>query len=99
MADGRELHQIEYRHHPTKDLSPVASSLPPEALPQWNLWIRSWVRHPVADRLSESACYQLLPSGQAALAWRYWDQRSVERRDGTRRRPLDSRVLVGSASV
>jgi hypothetical protein len=39
------------------------------------------------------------PVGQAALAWRYWDQRSVERRDGTRRRPLDSRVLVGSASV
>src|SRR5581483_8224290 len=39
------------------------------------------------------------PSGQAALAWRYWDERAASRDDGTRGRPLVSRVLVGPVSV
>jgi hypothetical protein len=100
MAGAQDLHQIEYRHHPVRDLSPVASSMSsPDSLRAWDSRIRAWVRHPHADRLAESACYQLLPNGQAALAWRYWDQRAAERADGTRGRPLVSRVLVGPASV
>jgi hypothetical protein len=99
MADGQELHQIEYRHHETKDLSPVASSMSAESRRGWDSQIRPWVRQPDAAGLSESACYQLLANGQAALAWRYWDQRAVERGDGTRGRALVSRVLVGQASV
>lgn len=100
MADAQDLHQIEYRHHQTRDLSPVASSMSsPDSLRAWDSWIRAWVRHPHAEGLSESVCYQVLPNGQAALAWRYWDQRAAERADGTRGRPLVSRVLVGQASV
>jgi hypothetical protein len=99
MADAQELHQIEYRHHQTKDLSPVASSMSAESVRQWDARIRTWVRHPHADRLSESVCYQVLPNGQAALAWRYWDRRAAERADGTRGRPLVSRVLVGQSNV
>jgi hypothetical protein len=100
MADAHDLHQIEYRHHQTRDLSPVASSMPSsESLRGWDSWIRTWVRHPHADRLSESVCYQVRSTGKAALAWRYWDQRAAERADGTRGRPLVSRVLVGHESV
>ena len=100
MADGQDLHQIEYRHHQTRDLSPVATSMPSsESLRGWDSWIRTWVRHPHADRLSESVCYQVRSTGKAALAWRYWDQRAAERADGSRGRPLVSRVLVGQESV
>jgi hypothetical protein len=100
MSTKQDLHQIEYRHHQTRDLSPVASSMSsPDSLRAWDSRIRTWVRHPHADRLSESVCYQVLPSGQAALAWRYWDKRAAERADGTRGRPLVSRVLVGPAGV
>jgi hypothetical protein len=99
MPDGQELQQIEYRHHETRDLSPIASSMSVQSRRGWDSQIRHWVRHPDADRLSESVCYQILPNGQAALAWRYWDQRAVQREDGTRGRPLVSRVLVGQASV
>jgi hypothetical protein len=100
MADARDLHQIEYRHHPTRDFSPSASSLSSaEALRPWDSLIRSWVRHPHADRLSESVCYQVFPDELAALAWRYWDQRAAGRADGGRGRPLVSRVLVGPTSV
>jgi hypothetical protein len=100
MADALDLHQIEYRHHQTKDLAPVAKSMSAESLRGWDSRIHAWVRHPHADTLSESVCYQVYPTGQqAALAWRYWDQGAVERADGTKGRPLVSRVLVGQASV
>jgi hypothetical protein len=100
MAGARDLHQIEYRHHQTNDLSPVASSMTSrESLAGWDSRIRAWVRHPHADKLSESACYQVFPNGQAALAWRYWDARAASRQDGTTGRPLVSRVLVGPAGV
>ena len=100
MADARDLHQIEYRHHQTNDLSPVASSMTSrESLAAWHSRIRAWIRHPYADNLSESACYQAFSNGQAALAWRYWDEQAAHREDGTRGRPLVSRVLIGSASV
>ena len=100
MADSQDLHQIEYRHHQTKDLSPVASSMTSrESLAGWDARIRAWVRHPDADMLSESACYQVFSNGQAALAWRYWDARVASREDGTLGRPLVSRVLVGPVSM
>lgn len=100
MADGLDLHQIEYRHHQTKDLAPVAKSMSSESLRGWDSRIHAWVRHPYADTLSQSVCYHVFPNGQqAALAWRYWDQGAVERADGTKGRPLVSRVLVGQASV
>ena len=57
------------------------------------------MRHPNVDAPSESACYQLFPSGTAALAWRYRDWRVAERGDGAQGRPLVSRVLVGQASA
>ncbi len=78
MADARGLHQIEYRHHQTNDLSPVASSMTSrESLAAWHTRISAWVRHPHADNVSESACYQVFPNGQAALAWRYYDERAA----------------------
>jgi hypothetical protein len=99
VADAQDLHQIEYRHHQTKDLSPVASSMSRESVAGWDARIRAWVRHPHSDTLSESVCYQVYPNGSAALAWRYWDRRAAVRADGSHGRPLVSRVLVGSASV
>lgn len=100
MADVQDLHQIEYRHHQTNDLSPVASSMPSkESQNAWDSRIRAWVRHPHSEILSESVCYQVFSNGQAALALRYWDEEAASRADGTHGRPLVSRVLVGSASV
>jgi hypothetical protein len=99
MPDAQDLNQIEYRHHPTRDLSPAASSMSPQSRSAWHAQIRAWVRHPHDERLSESACYQVFPNGSAALAWRYWDERAAERADGSRGRPLVSRVLAGPASV
>jgi hypothetical protein len=99
MADAQDLHQIEYRHHQTRDLSPVASSMSRESVSGWDARIRAWVRHPHSDTLSESVCYQVYPNGAAAMAWRYWDSRVAVRADGSHGRPLVSRVLVGPASV
>jgi hypothetical protein len=99
MVDTQDLHQIEYRHHQTKDLSPVASSMSRESVLGWDARIRAWVRHPHSETLSQSVCYQVFPNGAAALAWRYWDERAAVRADGSRGRPLVSRVLVGQAGV
>jgi hypothetical protein len=99
MPDAQDLNQIEYRHHPTRDLWPVASSMSAQSRSSLHAQIRAWVRHPHDERLSESACYQLLANGNAALAWRYWDERAAERADRTRGRPLVTRVLAGAASI
>jgi hypothetical protein len=100
VAEERDIiHQIEYRWHDRRDLSPVASTMSQESLRGWDSWIRAWVRHPHADCLRQSVCYQLLPTGRAALAWRYEDWQAAEREDGTRGRPLVSRVLAGQASL
>jgi hypothetical protein len=93
------IHQIEYRWHDRKDLSPIASTMSPDSLRGWDSWIRTWVRHPHVEGLGESVCYQIDHStGRAALAWRYEDWQAADRADGTRGRPLVSRVLTGSAS-
>src|SRR6266700_2450418 len=99
MVDTQDLHQIEYRHHQSRDLSPVASSMSRESVLGWDGRIRAWVRHPLSETLSESACYQVFPNGAAALAWRYWDRQAAVRADGTHGRPLVSRVLIGQAGV
>lgn len=100
MADAEDvLHQIEYRWRDRRDLAPVASTMSPESLHGWDSWIRTWVRHPHIDGLWESLCYQVLPNGRAALAWRYDDRGAAEREDGTRGGPLVSRVLVGRARL
>jgi hypothetical protein len=99
MADAQDLHQIEYRHHQTRDLSPVASSMSRESVSGWDARIRAWVRHPHSETLSESVCYQVYPNEKAAMAWRYWDSRAAVRADGSHGRPLVSRVLVGPVSV
>src|SRR5260370_999607 len=69
-----------------------------EAVQGWDARIRAWVRHPHSENLSESACYQVFPNGMAALAWRDWDEQAALRADGSRGRPLVSRVLVGLAT-
>ena len=100
MTDARDVvHQIEYRWDPVKDMSPVASSMPPDVTQGWDLRIRPWVRHPNVDAPSESVCYQVLPAETVALAWRYRDRQAAEREGGTHGRPLVSRVLVGPASL
>jgi uncharacterized protein with LGFP repeats len=99
MSVVRDLDQIEYRHHPTRDFSPMATSMSLESLNAWQHQITAWARHPHDERLSESACYQVLPDGTAALAWRYWDERVAERPDGSRGRPLVSRVLTSLTGV
>lgn len=90
---------MEYRHHPTRDLWPVASSMSLQSKSSWHAQIKAWVRHPHDGRFPESACYQVLPSGNAAFAWRYWNERAAVRADGSHGRPLVSRVLVGPASI
>ncbi len=92
------VHQIEYRWHDRRDLSPIASTMSADSLRGWDAWIRTWVRHPHVEGLGESVCYQVQPNGRAALAWRYEDWQAAEREDGTRGRPLVSRVLAGQAS-
>lgn len=99
MADTWDIHQIEYRWDPVKDMSPVASSMPGEPTRGWDPLIRPWVRHPNVDKPSESVCYQIFSSGTAALAWRYRDWRAAERGGAAQGRPLVSRVLVGQASA
>ena len=100
MAEEADfLHQIEYRWHVARDMSPLASSMAPEPLRGWDSWIRPWVCHPNADEPSESLCYQIHSSGRAALAWRYRNPQVAEPEDGTRGRPLVSRVLAGQASL
>jgi hypothetical protein len=99
MTDTRDIHQIEYRWHQTRDLSPVASSMSAESTRGWDSRIRAWVRHPSVDEPSESVCYQHLPNDAAALAWRYRDRQVAERAPGPPGRPLVSRVLIGHASL
>lgn len=92
------IHQIEYRWHDRRDLSPIASTMSPDSLRGWDSWIRTWVRHPHVEGLGESVCYQVQSSGRAALAWRYEDEQVADRADAARGRPLVSRVLVGQVS-
>ena len=100
MTDEQNIvHQIEYRWHDWRDLSPVASTMSQQSLRGWDSKIRAWVRHPHVDGLQESVCYQLLPNGRAALAWRYEDWQAAKREDGMRGRPLVSRVLAGHSSL
>jgi hypothetical protein len=98
-APSETLGQIEYRWHDVLDLSPFVSTMPSESLRDWDLLVRPWVRHPHLDGLGESVCYQVLPAGRAALAWRYENDAGAEREDGTPGRPLFSRVLVGKSSL
>ncbi len=96
MTEAQDIiHQIEYRWHDRRDLSPIASTMSPDSLRGWDSWVRAWVRHPHADGLGESVCYQVQPNGRAAIAWRYEDRQTAERADGSRGRPLVSRVLAG----
>jgi hypothetical protein len=99
VADPREVHQIEYRWHPVRDLCPIASSMSPDSTRGWDSRIRAWVRHPSAEAPVESVCYQLLPpnGSLAALAFRYRMQGGGDA--GTGGRPLVSRVLAGNASL
>jgi hypothetical protein len=99
VADPREIHQIEYRWHPVRDLCPIASSMSPDSTRGWDSRIRAWVRHPAAEAPVESVCYQLLPpnGSLAALAFRYRMRAGGD--TGVEGRPLVSRVLVGSASL
>jgi hypothetical protein len=99
VADPREIHQIEYRWHPVRDLCPIASSMSPDSTRGWDSRIRAWVGHPVGEAPAESVCYQLLPpnGSLAGLAFRYRLRAGGEA--GTEGRPLVSRVLVGSASL
>lgn len=99
MTDTPDIHQIEYRWHHTRDLSPVASSMSQESTRGWDSRIRAWVRHPNVDQPAESVRYQIFPNEFAALAWRYRNLQAAELDDGTRGRPLVSRVLVGHADV
>ena len=101
MTDAREIHQVEYRWHPVKDLFPVASSMSPESTRGWDIRMRSWVRHPPVDAPSHSVCYQVLPpnGSVAALAWRSRVAQPSGRAGGELGRPHVSRVLVGSTSL
>src|SRR5258708_26862454 len=99
MVDTQDLHQIEYRHHQTRDLSPVASSMSRESVLGWDARIRAWVRHPHSELLAESVCYQVFPKRAAALAGRYWDKQAAVRAGGSHGRPLVCRVLIGQAGV
>jgi hypothetical protein len=96
---GDIVHQIEYRWHDTRDLSPIASTMSAESQRSWDSWIRTWVRHPHVDGLRESLCYQIHSNGRAALAWRYEGLTAAAREDSARGRALHSRVLASQAST
>jgi hypothetical protein len=95
----QQIHQIEYRWHSTWDLSPAAKSMTRESMLWWDAQIRGWVRHPSVEQPSESVRYQILPDGNAALAWRYQNLEVTDAAGSVRGRPLVSRVLVGSENA
>lgn len=98
MTESQEIHQIEYRWQPTKDMSAVASSMSSESARLWVQRIGPWVRHPGVDAPTESVRYEVL-GGRAVLAWRQRDRQAFEFEDGLEGRPLVSRVLVGAADL
>ncbi len=99
MAESQEIHQIEYRWQPTKDMSAVASSMSPESFRSWVQRIGPWVRHPGVDAPTDSVRYEMFGDRAAALAWRQRDRQAVEFEDGQDGRPLVSRVLLGPADL
>jgi hypothetical protein len=101
VTDAREIHQVEYRWHPVKDLFPVASSMSPESTRGWDIRLRTWVRHPPVDTPSQSVSYQILPpnGSVAALAFRSRVAQASARGGGDIGRPHVSRVLVGNTSL
>ena len=99
MAESPELHQIEYRWQPAKDMSAVASSMSPESFRSWVQRIGPWVRHPGVDAPTDSVRYEIFGDRAAALAWRQRDRQAVEFEDGQDGRPLASRVLLGPADL
>jgi hypothetical protein len=99
VAESQEIHQIEYRWQPTKDMSAVASSMSPESFRSWVQRIGPWVRHPGVDAPTDSVRYEMFGDRAAALAWRQRDRQAVEFEDGQDGRPLASRVLLGPADL
>ena len=97
MTDSsiQKVHQIEYGWHPSRDMSPMATSMSRKSMLGWDAHIRAWVRHPNVEEPSESVRYQVFPDGAAALAWRYRNIEAAEAQGGLRGRPLVSRVLIG----
>lgn len=99
MTAPRDVQQIEYRWVGQKDLTPVASSMPPTAEQSVDALIYSWVRHPDTDVTAESVRYQSLPDGRAVLAWRYRDPKAARREDGSHGRPIVSRAFVAQPDL
>jgi hypothetical protein len=99
VAEPQEIHQIEYRWQPAKDMSAVASSMSPDSDRLWIQRIGPWVRHPGVDAPTDSVRYEIFGNGIAALAWRQRDRQAVEFEDGREGRPLVSRVLLGAADM
>jgi hypothetical protein len=99
VAEAQEIHQIEYRWQPAKDMSAVASSMSPESFRSWVQRIGPWVRHPSVDAPTGSVRYEIFGDRAAALAWRQRDRQVVEFEEGREGRPLVSRVLLGPADL
>jgi len=99
VAESQEIHQIEYRWQPAKDMSAVACSMSPESFRSWVQRIGPWVRHPGVDAPTESVRYEMYRDRAAALVWRQRDRQAVQFNDGRDGRPLVSRVLLGPADL
>lgn len=99
MPESQEIHQIEYRWQPARDMSPVATSMSPNSARLWVQRIGPWVRHPGVDAPTDSVRYEVFGDRAAALVWRQRDRQAVGFESGRDGRPLVSRVLLGPAEL
>ena len=100
-----EIHQIECRWVQSRDLSPIASSYPTHSdLPQrWFNVLRAvvWPEQPNAasGAPESSVAYLMLENRMAALLWRQWTIDAVSLGESGGRRPLVTRILIGTQQL
>lgn len=106
MSRSRDVHQIEFRWQPRKDLCPVARSFPSaETADAWFGRLAGLIR-PATPRpdLGVPDCsivYQDYPDGSAALVWREYaaDAIALDGGDSEARRPLVARALIADSAL
>ena len=98
-----DVHQLEFRWRPGKDLYPVAvSAQPASAVQDWFSKLSGFVRpaSPSSPGIPDrSIVYQVFRDNTAAIVWRSWDPDAIQLDDGTERQPLVARALVGRAAA
>lgn len=98
-----EVHQIECRWVPSRDLSPIATSFDGDLAEQWFNLLRGTVwptrPDPASGAPEGSVVYLMLDNRMAALVWRQWMIDAISLGGTGGRRPLVTRILVGNQQV